>query len=219
MWPFRLLICGATGCGKTNILFNLILNYLYYNKIYIYAKDLTENKYQMLQDFFEEVNEVMRKKPMNKVSEENEVDAEDFQVAIFSSSKDDIVNVDDLNKDYQNLVIFDDFVTEADQHLIEDLSIRGRKKNCSLIYLAQSYFSIPKDIRLQCNYFVFYSISNERELSDIQKDHCLDINKKTFKAYFKEATSEPHNFFLIDKKTKDLRYRKNLDMIIENIND
>ena len=144
---------------------------------------------------------------------------DDFQVATFSSSKDDIVNVDDLDKDYQNLVIFDDFVTEADQHLIEDLFIRGRKKNCSLIYLTQSYFSTPKDIRLQCNYFVFYSISNERELSDIQRDHCLDIDKKTFKAYFKEATSEPYNFFLIDKKTKELRYRKNLDTIINNINE
>ena len=208
IWPFRLLICGSTGCGKTNLLLNLILKYLYYNKIYIYAKDLTESKYQMLQDFFEEVETNMKERT-----------DDDFQVATFSSSKDDIVNVDDLDKDYQNLVIFDDFVTEADQHLIEDLFIRGRKKNCSLIYLTQSYFSTPKDIRLQCNYFVFYSISNERELSDIQRDHCLDIDKKTFKAYFKEATSEPYNFFLIDKKTKELRYRKNLDTIINNINE
>jgi hypothetical protein len=53
---------------------------------------------------------------------------------IFSSSKDDIVKVDDLDKEYQNLIIFDDFVTKKDQHLIEDLFIKGRKKNCSLIY-------------------------------------------------------------------------------------
>ena len=208
IWPFRLLICGATGCGKTNLLLNLILNYLYYNKIYIYAKDLTESKYQFLLDFFEEVEINMKEKT-----------GENFQVAIFSSSKDDIVNVDDLDKDYQNLIIFDDFVTESDQYLIEDLFIRGRKKNCSLIYLTQSYFSTPKDIRLQCNYFVFYNVSNERELSDIQRDHCLDIDKDTFKAYFKKATSEPYNFFLVDKKTKELRYRKNLDTIIENINE
>jgi hypothetical protein len=53
---------------------------------------------------------------------------------IFSSSKDDVVKVDDLDKEYQNLIIFDDFVTKKDQHLIEDLFIKGRKKNCSLIY-------------------------------------------------------------------------------------
>jgi len=135
---------------------------------------------------------------------------EDFQVATFSSSKDDIVNVDDLDKEYQNLVIFDDFVTEADQKLIIDLFIRSRKKNCSLIYLTQSYFSTPKDIRLQCNYFVFYNISNERELSEIQRDHCLDIDKETFRTYFHLATSQPYNFFLIDKKSRELRFRKNL---------
>jgi hypothetical protein len=204
LWPFRLLICGESGCGKTNLLMNLIYNYLYYNKIYIYAKDLTESKYQMLQEFFEEVNETMKDKT-----------GEDFQVATFSSSKDEIVNVDDLDKEYQNLIIFDDFVTEADQHLIIDLFIRSRKKNCSLIYLTQSYFSTPKDIRLQCNYFIFYNISNERELSEIQRDHCLDIDKDTFKTYFNKATLEPYNFFLIDKKSKELRFRKNFDILNE----
>ena len=64
-----------------------------------------------------------------------------------------------------------------------------------------------------CNYL------NTRELSHIQRDHCLDIDKGIFKAYFKETTSESYNFFLIDKKTKELRYRKNLDTIIENINE
>ena len=203
LWPFRLLICGASGCGKTNLLMNLIYNYLYYNKIYIYAKDLTESKYQMLQDFFEEVNLTMKVKT-----------GEDFQVATFSSSKDDIVNVDDLDKEYQNLIIFDDFVTEADQHLIIDLFIRSRKKNCSVIYLTQSYFSTPKDIRLQCNYFIFYNISKERELLNIQKDHCLDVDKYTFKEYFIKATLKPYNFFLIDKKSKELRFRKNFDIVL-----
>jgi hypothetical protein len=111
-------------------------------------------------------------------------------------------------------IIFDDFVTEADQHLIIDLFIRSRKKNCSLIYLTQSYFTTPKDIRLQCNYFVFYNISNERELTDIQRDHSLDIDKETFKAYFNEATSEPYSFFLIDKKSREMRFRRNFDDIL-----
>ena len=69
----------------------------------------------MLQDFFEEVNETMKEKT-----------GEDFQLATLSSSKDDIVNVNDLDKEYQNLIIFNDFVTEADQHLIMDLFIRSR---------------------------------------------------------------------------------------------
>lgn len=199
-WPFRLLICGSSGCGKTNLLMNLLYNYLCYYKIYIYAKDLTEEIYLELDDFFEKVSKEIKK-----------ATGEDVAVATFSSSKDEIVNVDELDKEDQSLIIFDDFVTEADQHMIIDLFIRSRKKNCSLIYLTQSYFSTPKDIRLQCNYFIFYYISNGRELNEIQRDHCLEIDKDTFKTYFKEATSEPYSFFLIDKKSKKWRYRKKLD--------
>ncbi len=81
---------------------------------------------------------------------------EDYEIATFISSKNDIVNVDELDKEYQHLIIFDDFVTETDQHLIIDLFIRGRKKNCSLIYFTQSYFSNLKDIRLEYNYFAFF---------------------------------------------------------------
>jgi len=64
---------------------------------------------------------------------------------------------------------------------------------------------------------VFYNISNERELTEIQGDHCLDINKETFKEYFNKATSEPDSIFLIDKKTRELRFRKNLDVILNGL--
>ena len=47
-WPFRLLICRNSGSGKTNLLLNLIYDYVYFNKIYLYAKDLEEDKYQDL---------------------------------------------------------------------------------------------------------------------------------------------------------------------------
>ena len=115
------------------------------------------------------------------------------------------------------MIIFDGFVTEADQHLIIDLFIRSRKKNYSLIYLTQRYLATSKDIRLQCNYFMFYNISNERELFKIQRDHCLDVDKETFKRYFNFATSELYSFFLIDKKTRELRFRKNLDVVLNEL--
>jgi len=76
-----------------------------------------------------------------------------------------------LDKEYQNLIIFDDFVTEKDQNLIIDLFIRRRKKNKWVIYFTQSYFSTLKDIRLEWNYFVFFNISNHREVLEIQTDH------------------------------------------------
>ncbi len=107
----------------------------------MYAKHLSEKKYESLQEFFDKVHEKLEKKYK-----------EPIEIAHFSSNKSDIVQVDDLDKEYQNLIIYDDFVTEKDEDLIIDFFIKGRKKNVSVIYLIQSYFSTPKDIRLQCGY-------------------------------------------------------------------
>ncbi len=138
---------------------------MYYNKIDIYAKDLTEKKYELLQSLFD-----VHIKLEEKYNEP-------IEIAYFSSDKNDIIKVYELDKEYQNLIIFDDFVTEKDQDLIIDLFIRGRKKNTSFIYLTQSYFSTPKDIRLQCNYFVFFNVSNYREVLEIQRDYCSGIDR------------------------------------------
>jgi len=202
-WPFRLLICGQTGCGKTNLLLNLLLNYLYYNRLYVYAKDLSESSYMFLQEFFYDVH--------RKLDEDYNITE---SIATFSSNKAAIVDVDDLDKEYQNLIVFDDFVTEKDQDSIIELFTRGRKKNTSVIYLTQSYYSTPKDIRLQCNYFMFFNIGSKREVIEIEKDHAIGVTKEEFLEMFKSATEDPYSFMMIDLKTKEKRnkFRKNLDM-------
>jgi len=201
-WPLRLLICGQTGCGKTNLLLNLLLNYLYYNRLYVYAKDLSESSYMFLQEFFDDVH--------RKLEEDYNITE---SIANFSSNKADIVDVDNLDKEYQNLIVFDDFVTEKDQDSIIELFTRGRKKNASVIYLTQSYYSTPKDIRLQCNYFMFFNIGSKREVIEIEKDHAIGVTKEEFLEMFKSATEDPYSFMMIDLKTKEKRkrFRKNLD--------
>ena len=47
-WPFRMLIIGPSGSGKTNTLLHLINNLHPIDKIYLYAKDIDEKKYQFL---------------------------------------------------------------------------------------------------------------------------------------------------------------------------
>ena len=47
-WPFRMLITGPSGSGKTNTLLHLINNFHPIDKIYLYAKDTDEKKYQYL---------------------------------------------------------------------------------------------------------------------------------------------------------------------------
>ena len=45
---FRMLICGPSGCGKTNTLMHMLHNLLFYDKIYLYAKNLEQPKYRDL---------------------------------------------------------------------------------------------------------------------------------------------------------------------------
>jgi hypothetical protein len=169
----------------------------------VYAKDLSESSYMFLQEFFDDVH--------RKLDEDYEMTE---QIATFSSNKTDIVDVDNLDKEYQNLIVFDDFVTEKDQDSIIELFTRGRKKNASVIYLTQSYYSTPKDIRLQCNYFMFFNIGSKREVIEIEKDHAIGVTKEEFLEMFKSATEDPYSFMMIDLKTNEKRnkFRKNLDM-------
>ena len=132
---FRMLICGSSGSGKTNLLVHMILSLLCYDEIFLYAKNLDQEKYQLL------MNE------MNKISEELDYD-------VMTVSNDQIIPIKDLAyEDNQKLVIFDDYVCEKNQRQIIDYFIQGRHKNCSVIYRSQSFYKTLRDIRLNCSHY------------------------------------------------------------------
>lgn len=204
--PFRMLICGVSGSGKTNVLINLILNYLIYDKIYIYSKHLEQDKYKLLKNFFETIEE-----------NEDLGDVMDLPIATFGDSLDEIIDIEDLDEEKKNLIVIDDFITEKNQKKITDLFIRGRHKNSSIIYLTQTYFKVPKDIRLNTNHFLFFSVGNKKEMMEIQKEHAFDVSKDEFMDMFNSALSDDYSFFYIDKtsKIKALKYRMNFDKLLD----
>lgn len=56
---FRMLICGNTGCVKTNLLIQMLLTPpSYYDKIYLYAKNLEQDKYRKLVSALEPISKV-----------------------------------------------------------------------------------------------------------------------------------------------------------------
>lgn len=125
----------------------------------------------------------------------------------------DLPDPDSFDKSEVNLIIFDDMVVERDQKVIEDLFIRGRKRNASLIYLSQSYFDIPKTIRLNCNYVILFNLGNKRELTELHKVYATRIDKDEFMKLYREATNTPYSFLMIDNKTQHLcqSFRKGFD--------
>ena len=105
------------------------------------------------------------------------------------------------------------------QAIIKELFIRYRKLNISLAFITQSYFSVPKDVRLNTTHYFIMKINNKRELQNIATDHSVDIDYQDFKKIYRECTKEPYNFLTIDTTlpaSDPLRFRKNC-LILMNV--
>ena len=97
--------------------------------------------------------------------------------------------------------------------IVTKLFIRGRKLNISLVFITQSYFKVPKDVRLNTTHFFIAKIPNKRELQQIAINHSSDINTKDFTNIYRECTAEPYSFLVNDTtlaSDNPLRFRKNL---------
>ena len=82
--------------------------------------------------------------------------------------------------------------------IVTELFIRGRKLNISLVFITQSYFKVPKDVRLNTSHFFIAKIPNKRELQQIAINHSSDINTKDFTNIYRKYKAEPYSFFVID---------------------
>ena len=106
----------------------------------------------------------------------------------YSNSMDDILsNIEDYSKKRKRkvLIIFDDMIShimsdKKAQQVLKDLFIRCRKLNISLCFLTQSYFSVPKDVRLNCTHYILFKLNNKRELQKIAINHSADIDYKDY---------------------------------------
>ena len=74
------------------------------------------------------------------------------------------------------------------QAIIKELFIRCRKLNISLVFITQSYFSVPKDVRLNSTHYLIMKINNKRELQNIAINHSADIDYQDFKKTYRQCT-------------------------------
>ena len=206
-WPYipdhsyRILIIGGFGSGKTNALLNLIHNQPDIDKIYLYAKDPYEAKYQYL------INK------REKVGQDHFNDPKAF--IEYSSVMHDVyekIENYNPNKKREVLIVFDDMIADMIA-IVTQLFIRGRKLNISVVFITQSYFKEPKDVRLNSTNFFIMKIPNKRELQQIVLNHSSDIDFKDFMKVYKKCTAEPYPFLVNDTNLPSdnlLRFGKNL---------
>ena len=161
---------------KKNTLLNLINEQNDIDKIYLYARDLSEPKYEYL----------IKKRRRWRIRHVNNPNV----FIECSNTMDDIyVNICDYNPNRRReiLIVFDDMIADIMtskkfQAIIKELFIRCRKLNISLVFITQSYFSVPKDVRLNLTHYLIMKINNERELQNIAEkiENLQRMHKTTF---------------------------------------
>ena len=112
-----------------------------------------------------------------------------------------MISIQKENK--KNFIVFDDMIpdimtNEDFQSITKELSIRCRKLNISLVFITQSYFSFPKEVRLNSIHYLIMKIHNKRELQQTAINHSADIDYKDFLNIYRNCTKSPYYFLTID---------------------
>ena len=185
--PFRCLIAGNSGSGKTGTVLNLIYNMPdTFEEIIICCKSKHGPLYQFLEDKY----------------------SKDKSIKIMEFAKNGPPDIDNMDREQQRLLIYDDLINEKDQTAICESFIRARKKNCSLCYLSQSYYAVPKMIRANLMYIIIKQLSSLKNLTLIMREYSLGVDKKQIKDIYEDATSDKMGFVLLDLEgPKEKRFR------------
>ena len=128
-------------------------------------------------------------------------------------------NIEDYNlgRERKILIVFDDRIADMINNkklnpVVAELFIRGRKLNISIVFITQSYFKVPKDVRLNSIHCFIMKILNKRELQQTALSHSSDIDFKDFIKIYKECTKEPYSFLVNDttlQSDNPFRFRYN----------
>ena len=204
-----MLIIGQSGSGKTNTLLHLINNLHPIDKIYLYAKDIYEPKYEYL---------------INKGEQagiKNLDDPKSFME--YSDDMDDVfddINNYNKNRNKKVLIVFDDMIADKEynknfKRIIKELFYRALKINVSIVIITQSYFRALKDARINSTHYMLMKISNKKELKKIVEEKSGHLDYKDFLKIYYHCTKEPYSFMTIDTKpAATIPFRKNFDELI-----
>jgi hypothetical protein len=190
--PFRMLIIGCSGSGKTHTFVNLLHNM---QKTFQNIHVITKNKEEPLYQYLEEK---LGKKGL-----------------IVSEGISSLPTLDDYDKNEQSLIVLDDLVLEKNQKKMEEYYIRCRKLNISVIYISQDYYSVPKMIRRNLNYLIIKQVSSLRDLRLIMSEYSIGLDKNDIEKLYKHCTNDKSKFLMIDMENKQYRFRRGFDEILD----
>ena len=209
-WPFKMLIIGPSGSSKTNTLLHLINNPHPVDKIYLYAKDIHEPKYEYL----------INKREQAGIKNLNDPHAFIEYSDDMNDVLDDIINYN-KNRDKKVLIVFDDMIAAIEynknfKRIIKELFYRARKINVSFVFITQSYFRALKDARLNSTHYILMKIGNKKELKRIAKEKSGNLDYKDLLEIYNCCTRKPYYFMTIDiRPTSSVTFKKEFNEPID----
>ncbi len=187
--PFRLSVNAPSGSGKTNFLLNLLRVFSLGKGTFADITIITRNKDEPLYNYITgEFPDIQIKEGMSNTPK-----------------------LDDFDKKYNHLVVWDDLVLSKNLASSEEYYMRARKKNCSVAFLSQSYYDIPKFIRKNSNYLVLFDLGgSKREQTAIMNEWGSDLEKDELRAVYNDAVSVPLRPLIITggRVARNKKYRK-----------
>jgi hypothetical protein len=223
----RGLIIGKSACGKSTVLFNLLLqpNWLDYDHLFVFGKSLYQPEYQILKKGFEAglsksqisnifYNQSQFNDPIQLIEDYEGKREGHIKVEFFNDCK-SIPDPSSLDKNNKNLLVLDDCLLEK-QNKAEAYWTRSRHVNFICWYLSQNYFRLPRTtIRENSNVIILFQ-QDAKNLQHIHADHCTDIPFQQFKSFCNQVWATKYQFvtIVLDQPTNSGKYRKNFDEIM-----
>lgn len=205
---YRALFIGPSGSSKTTQLVNFLLpsgkdgSFFPYQKLYIFSPTIKQEKFEILKSTIEKLEEEINKKTKKE-----------FKIWHASENPKDALSIESkLDPDFENLVVFDDYLTNPSiLEAAKNLYIRGRHANISVVFLSQEFYGLPAEMRKNSNIFAIFPGLTPRNISSLAQDIPLyGLPTKKFKEIVMKTTTptkdEPYPYLYIDLTNKDKRY-------------
>ena len=162
----------------------------------------------MLKDKMNEIDEAVEEQIMKQVDKYNrthkktKIDKSTVEVDPIMEFHESIPDnlLESLDPSNQNLIIFDDMVLSdrRSQDIMSNIFVKGRHHNCSVITLVQSFYRVPRVLRLQANWFVLFHSVSHAEIAKLHRECGSNVPRKLFIERILEVTKPRYSFVSID---------------------
>ena len=196
---FRWILIGCTGCGKSNLIKNLLFNSgyeKYFDEIIIYSGSID--------DCCEYLKLARKHHTMGKTQIRQVFNQEEFKDCVMGAREQDIARTGSTTT---TLLVLDDQITNqlckpTKLGIIDEIFVRGRHLKISVIIASQKYMSLNQNIRqLNLSALTVFNNTSQRDLDNIAKEHCNAIDEDSYKKLIVDNIDGQYSYITINKKT------------------